>query len=238
MKLQNRVDNVFEGKMEAWKLKRGDIFNSPKGPFYVHRVGHNRRGATTVSGCYEEDLKTIEDKFSEITWTFRDRYASFDKTGTVSTQLQNRFQRAEDKYHEEKSKREQQQFAAIDPKWTKADDTRRGGQMTIKAKDGKYYKAGDVVDVAWSDGTAPALLGNLDGRLYNEAGEVAVMSVQGIRYGRAKARFLAPSYIVGAARNAASYNAAELLQQARGSKDKMAVRKAQRQSFKKGLWGF
>jgi hypothetical protein len=221
-------------------LKRGDIMIDPHGgEFYVHSTRTNRRyTGVEVHGCRLEHLRDIADNKKFSTWKFKGVQRDVKVVSAASTTLQNRYEAAWRASEDEKYKRERGQMDTIAPDWKRDDASRRGGYMTIKAQDGKTYKAGDIVDVAWSNGTAPAILGNLDGTLYNQAGEVAVLSIQGIGWGKAKARFLPPKYITGKASNADRYNAQELLDKARGNKAASDVRRVQRKDMRRSMWGF
>jgi len=244
----NEIDGVQiiinEAKdVKIGSLQKGDIMKDPHGvDFYVHWSRINRRyTGVEVFGCRLENLRDIENNKKFSTWSYKGTDRTAKVISKASTTLQNRFDNAWREQEDKRYERETKQMDTIAPKW----DDKSGaaapygkGGMQIKAKDGKYYKAGDVVDVAWSNGTAPAILGNLDGRLFNQAGEVAVMSIKGIGYGKAKARFLTPEYIVGASANASKYNVEELLQQAGASKDKAGVRRAHKKSIRDQFGGW
>jgi hypothetical protein len=236
----NELDSIAINLNEAKEksigsLERGDVIIDPHGvEFYVHWSRINRRyTGVEVFGSRLEYLKDIQDNKKFSTWKFKGTQRTTKITSKVSTTLQNRFERAWRDQETKRYEKEQKQLDTISPNWKRTQDNYKGGYMTIKAKDGKEYKAGDIVDVGWSNGTAPAILGNLEGKLYNQAGEIAVMDIKSIGWGRAKSRFLPPEYILGASENASKYNVQDLLQQARGNKEKYDIRKEKKKELRR-----
>jgi hypothetical protein len=69
--------------------------------------------------------------------------------------------------------------------------------FVVKAQDGKTYKAGDIVNVQWSNGITQALLGGPRGELHNPRGEVAVRELRWLEQ-KAKVRYISPGMIMGA----------------------------------------
>ena len=218
--------------VEVRQLQQGDIAIVSGRTIYVHQSGMTR-GYTSckIIGCYHRDLDNLEVNKKVWTLTYKHPQDIVKVISHESPQVAQRFNKVWDEIQTAQAQRSSENFNKIEYVRSEA-----GNGYRVKAQDGKTYKAGDVVDIQFSNGNAQALLGGSEGEMQNAHGDVAIRELKYLEQ-KAKLRYISPKYILGAP-SRVMYTPEEIqrkLAEFNANRDSTRLRTAQKKAYHQSL---